>query len=204
MAPALLDLTHVTNAAHGQKPASENPVKRNVAAIAEVEDAVRRGRSKTEARIDVIAQFLGRPMFLFIQLAWMTAWLLWNVLVSRYAFDRPPFFALDSVLSVEAIVVSTFVLISQRSMSAADNRREHLNLQVSLLAEAEMTNALNLLHRISRHLGLPADAVRDAEARELASRTDIVEVAKHVDEKLAAETPIAAPRTSHERDTHSR
>ena len=185
-----------------QKPAGENPVKRNVAAIAEMEEAVRRGRSKTEARIDRIAQFLGRPLFLFIQLGWMAAWLLWNVLVSRYAFDRPPFFALDCVLSVEAIVVSTFVLISQRSMSAADSRREHLNLQVSLLAEAEMTNALNVLHRISRHLGLP-DPANDAEARELASRTDIVEVAKHVDEKLAAETP-GAVRTPHDHGGHTR
>ena len=200
----MLNLSHVSTASRGQKPAAENPVKRNVAAIAEVEDAVRRGRSKTEVRIDVIAQFLGRPLFLFIQLGWMTAWLLWNVLISRYAFDRPPFFALDCVLSVEAIVVSTFVLISQRSMSAADNRREHLNLQVSLLAEAEMTNALNLLHRISRHLGLPADAVNDAEARELASRTDIVEVAKHVDEKLAAEAPSATSRNPHDHADHDR
>lgn len=143
-------------------------------------------------RIDAMAQYLGRPVFLFVQLGWMTAWLAWNLFVPRHAFDRPPFFALDTVLSVEAIVISTFVLISQRSMSVVDNRREHLNLQVSLLAEAEMTNALKLLHRISRHLGLP-DPASDSEARELASRTDIVEVAKHVDEQLAAEAAATRP-----------
>src|SRR5579862_5683314 len=169
----------VANGARRPQSPGDNQVKRNIAAIAQLEEAARRNRTRTEVRIEAIAQFLGRPLFLFVQLGWMTAWLLWNVLAPSHAFDRPPFFALDGVLSVEAIVVSTFVLISQRTMSAADNRREHLNLQVSLLAEAEMTNALNTLHRISRHLGLP-DPADDSEARELAARTDIVEVAKHV------------------------
>lgn len=187
----------MANPAHTPKPSADNPVTRNVAAIAELEDAARRNRSKIQSRIDAIAQFLGRPAFLFIQLGWVAAWLLWNFL-APHAFDRPPFFVLDSVLSIEAIVISTFVLISQRTMSAADNRREHLNLQVSLLAEAEMTNALKLLHRISRHLGLP-DPAGDTEARDLASRTDIVEVAKRVDEKLAADSTATAPKAPEDR-----
>jgi uncharacterized membrane protein len=190
----------VANAARHPKPSGDNPVTRNVAAIAELEEAARRGRSKTELRIDSIAQFLGRPLFLFLQLGWMGVWLLWNVLVPSHAFDRPPYFVLDCVLSVQAIVISTFVLISQRSMSAADNRREHLNLQVSLLAEAEMTNALNQLHRISRHLGL-ADPAADSETRELASRTDIVEVAKHVDEALVADAGGVIARAHDKRGT---
>jgi uncharacterized membrane protein len=167
-----------------------NPVERNVAAIAKVEDAARRVRTPTERTVDAIAQFLGRPLFLSVQVVWMGAWISWNVLAPHRAFDRPPFYLLDSVLSVEAIVISTFVLISQNRMSAADTRREQLNLQVNLLAEAEMTSALNLLHRISQHLRLP-DTAGDAEARELATRTDIAEVARHVDEQLAPEpTPM--------------
>jgi uncharacterized membrane protein len=189
-------ITVATSARHPATPAQDGAVKRNIAAIAELEEAARRGRSKTEIRIDAIAQFLGRPLFLFIQLAWMAAWVLWNLLAGDRAFDRWPFFVLDCVLSIQAIIVSTFVLISQRSMSAADNRREHLNLQVSLLAEAEMTNALNQLHRISRHLGLP-DPAGDSETRELASRTDIVEVAKHLDESLATEAAAKATAANH-------
>ena len=128
----------------------------------------------------------------------MVAWLVWNVTEPAYAFDAPPFKYLNLLLSIEAITVSTFVLISQNRMSIADTRREHLNLQVNLLAEAEMTNALNLLHHISRHLGLP-DPARDAEARELAARTDILEVARHVDARLTAEaaTSEAAPAPDH-------
>lgn len=166
-------------------------VQRNVAAIAAVEEEARRVRTPTARTIDAIAQFLGRPVFLSVQAMWMAAWIAWNLIEPGRAFDRPPFFRLDTILSIEAIVISTFVLISQNRMATTDNRREHLNLQVSLLAEAEMTNALNMLHRISRHLGLP-DTANDAEARELAKRTDIVEVARHVDEQLAPDPATAA------------
>jgi uncharacterized membrane protein len=129
----------------------------------------------------------------------MVGWLVWNVAEPAHAFDAPPFKYLNLLLGIEAITVSTFVLISQNRMSVADTRREHLNLQVNMLAEAEMTNALNLLHRISRHLGLP-DPARDAEARVLAARTDILEVAKHVDARLNADaaTPGSAPAPDQE------
>jgi uncharacterized membrane protein len=134
----------------------------------------------------------------------MAAWLVWNVAAPAYAFDAPPFKYLNLLLSIEAITVSTFVLISQNRMSIADSRREHLNLQINMLAEAEMTNALNLLHRISRHLGLP-DPARDAEARSLAARTDILEIAKHVDAQLtpdaAASGTAPAPEKAHLRST---
>jgi uncharacterized membrane protein len=162
------------------------PVRRNVAAIAEVEDAARRVRTPVERLIDAIAQSLGRPVFLSLQLGWMAGWVAWNVAVPASAFDPPPFRYLNLLLGVEAITVSTFVLISQNRMAATESRREHLNLQINMLAEAEMTNALGLLHRISRHLGLP-DPARDTEARELATRTDILEVAKHVDAHLTSD-----------------
>ena len=101
----------------------------------------------------------------------MAVWIVWNWLASSHRFDPPPFRTLNIVLSIEAILVSTFVLISQNRMAAADSRRDHFSLQISLLAEAEMTNALRLLHGISRQLGLP-DPDSDAEAKALASRTE--------------------------------
>jgi uncharacterized membrane protein len=163
----------------------DEPLRRNIAAVAEVERAAERGRTWTDRVIDWVAGFIGRPAFLIVQPIWVIAWIVWNE-HGRHPFDHFPFPLLGLVVSLEAILITTCVLISQRRMTAADNRREHLNLQVNLLAEAEMTKALNMLDRISEHLGLP-ELAADPETQRLSAKTDILEVARHLDEELTRE-----------------
>src|SRR6188472_4320809 len=73
------------------------------------------------------------------------------------------FVVLAMIASVEAIFLSTFVLISQNRMSAAADKRADLDLQISLLAEHELTKVARLLTQIAERLDVQPDSKRDLE-----------------------------------------
>jgi len=93
-------------------------------------------------------------------------WLLVNLgLVPGVPKFDPSFVILAMVASVEAIFLSTFILITQNRMSAAADRRAELDLQISLLAEHEVTKLAALLSAIADRLGIQTEV--DAEVEEL-------------------------------------
>jgi uncharacterized membrane protein len=75
----------------------------------------------------------------------------------------PTFVVLAMVASVEAIFVSTFVLITQNRMAAAAEKRAELDLQISLLAEHEVTKVVAMVAAIADHLGISHDAAGEVE-----------------------------------------
>jgi uncharacterized membrane protein len=81
------------------------------------------------------------------------------------------------LLALEAVLLSSFVLIRQHRMSEIADRRSHLDLQINLLAEKEVTKVIQLLHRMSSHLGIEEE-VTDREARELGKNTEVEDVAR--------------------------
>jgi uncharacterized membrane protein len=89
-------------------------------------------------------------------LAWFGTWIVVNggVLPGFEPFDPYPFSFLTLVVSLEAIFLSIFVLLSQNRLTRQAEKRAHLDLQVNLLAEQESTIALQLLQRICEHLGI--------------------------------------------------
>jgi uncharacterized membrane protein len=87
--------------------------------------------------------------------AWFGVWLLLNTgWFGLKAFDPYPYGLLTMVVSLEAIFLSTFVLISQNRLSVESDRRADLDLHVDLLAEAELTQALKMLRAIHDKLGI--------------------------------------------------
>jgi len=96
-------------------------------------------------------------------------------------FDPYPFVLLSMVVSVEAIFLATFVLIKQNRMSQRADHRAHLDLQVNLLAEREMTVVLQILQDISTRLGV---AVPDREIRDLVEETSVETLASELRERL--------------------
>jgi uncharacterized membrane protein len=104
--------------------------------------------------------------FVYIHLVVFGAWILinlgWLPVIPR--FD-PSFVVLAMVASVEAIFLSTFVLISQNRMSALADKRADLDLQVSLLAEHEITRLITLVTAMAERMGL--DEAHDPELSEL-------------------------------------
>ncbi len=161
-------------------------VDRNIRALLEHRQEQQVTRSREERIADAITGFAGSMRFVYIHLVIFGLWIVINVgwlpIVPR--FD-PSFVVLAMVASVEAIFLSTFVLISQNRMSALADKRADLDLQVSLLTEHEITRIITLVTAIAERMEIEA-----AQNPELAELSRDVRPEKVI-EKMEA----------HERDT---
>jgi uncharacterized membrane protein len=146
-------------------PSVTSVLRRNIAALRRMQDDFEQRRTLQERMADAITRFAGSMRFVYLHASVFTVWFLINTRVIRIVapFDPYPFVMLAMIASVEAIFLSTFVLISQNRMSKIAARREELNVQTSLLAEHEITRLLNLIDAIARQLGVKA-----VDERELA------------------------------------
>ena len=98
-------------------------------------------RSTTIEKIaDLIAEFSGSIPFLFLNALWFLVWILWNVAPFLPHFDPYPFGFLTMVVSLEAIFLSIFVLVSQNRQAAKDRLRADAEYEVNLKAELEITH----------------------------------------------------------------
>jgi len=122
---------------------------RNIAALLE------RRRQEAATGAAAITRFAGSMIFVYIHALVFGGWIAINagLLPILPAFD-PSMVVLAMVASVEAIFISTFVMISQNRMAEADDKRADLNLQISLLAEHETTQLLSIVTAIAEKLGL--------------------------------------------------
>jgi uncharacterized membrane protein len=89
------------------------------------------------------------------------------------------------VVSLEAIFLSVFVLMSQNRMTRQADKRAHLDLQVDLLAERELTLMLHMLRGLCKTQGVPLEKV-EADVRELLEETDVHALSTALDERLPA------------------
>jgi uncharacterized membrane protein len=141
-------------------------VDRNVRALLLHRQEQQGSRSRQERIADAVTRFTGSMRFVYIHLVVFGTWIAinlgWLPLVSR--FD-PSFVVLAMVASVEAIFLSTFVLISQNRMAALADKRADLDLQVSLLAEHEITRLITLVTAMAERMGI--DQADDPELSEL-------------------------------------
>jgi uncharacterized membrane protein len=122
-------------------------------------------RSRPQDRIsDAITQFTGSMRFVVLHALLFGGWIVWNLGWIGFlpAFD-PSFVFLAMVASVEAIFLSTFVLISQNRMQALAEKRAELDVQFSLLAEHEVTQVMTLLDAVVRRLGVQVEQRSEIE-----------------------------------------
>jgi uncharacterized membrane protein len=111
-----------------------------------------------------ITQFTGSMRFVYVHALIYGAWIIANsgLLPGLPRWD-PTFVVLAMIASVEAIFLSTFILITQNRMTAKADRRAELDLQVSLLAEHEITKLVELVSDIAQRIGVPGAAREDVE-----------------------------------------
>ncbi len=121
-------------------------------------------------------------------------WVGWNagLVPGWHPIDPFPFSFLTLVVSLEAIFLSIFVLISQNNLTRQSERRAHLDLQINLLAEQESTKTVALLQRIAQHLNVPVPV--EPNEGELAAPTDIRDVVSTLDSVLPADSCQAVPK----------
>ncbi len=149
-----------------QPPGLGSVLGRNIKSLQE-----RREREEAEASIEeriaeVITRFTGSMKFVYLHLAFFGFWIVVNLgWVPGVARWDESFVVLAMIASVEAIFLSTFVLISQNRMSAAADTRADLDLQISLLAEHEVTKLVTLVSALADRLGVRTDI--DPELREI-------------------------------------
>jgi uncharacterized membrane protein len=151
---------------------SDQNVRRNIHAICELEKTALDQRSMGERIGDTISRTAGRMWFIVLHAVWFGVWIAANLgmVPGGKAFDPFPFPFLTLVVSLEAIFLSLFILMSENRAGRQSEARAQLDLQINLLAELEATKMLQLLRALCAHNGLPeAD---DPEVKQLVQRTE--------------------------------
>jgi uncharacterized membrane protein len=186
---------------HAKAAGVPEPAARNIAAIATLERAARSDRTRLDRFTDVVTTAAASPLFLVAHGLWVGGWITINVLRPG-PFDPYPFGLLMLVVSLEAIFLSAAVLMTQNRMQRQADKRAHLDLQVNLLAEQELTAILRMLTALSQRLGVEVPQTAGA-VRELLEQTDIHTLSDALDRELpdAASTP--APSSAPEPHTPS-
>ncbi|WEX75757.1 DUF1003 domain-containing protein [Sinorhizobium numidicum] len=157
------------NEEHSARPlGGSRRLDRNINAILKRREEAERERTLHDRIADAITHFAGSMTFIYLHLAAVGFWIAANIgwIPGVPIFD-PSFVILAMVASVEAIFISTFVLISQNRMAENADKRADLNLQISLLAEQEATQLLTLVSAIADRLHVKTAV--DSEVSELAT-----------------------------------
>ena len=162
-------------------------VMQNIDEIVRMEERASTERSRSERVSDSIAAFAGTWKFIGSHLAVIAAWIAWNshIVAVLPEVDPYPYSMLNGVVSLEGVLLATFVLIKQNRMSARADERSHLSLQVSMLAEQEITKVIQMLDRMSQRMEIN-EHVTDTETEELGRNTAVGALVDHLRERLPA------------------
>jgi len=149
-------LNRTKNEGHEKdNPALSKVIERNIRTIIHLRTKAAHERGLQSRIADAITSFSGRMLFAYVHIGWFTLWILLNT--GRFGiriFDPFPYGLLTMVVSLEAIFLSTFVLISQNRLGEETERRADLDLHIGLLTEHELTRVLQMLDAIQDKLGI--------------------------------------------------
>ena len=164
--PATIDLLETMTAkkqptkkatSQSEGKALDTETHKNVNKIIEIEKVQKQNRTVGEKISEAIAAFCGSMVFVWVHVAWFGGWVLINSVFPVYQFDPFPYTFLTLVVSLEAIFLSTFILISQNHETQLTERRNHLDLQINMLSEQENTKMLHMLTLIGEKVGISTD-----------------------------------------------
>ena len=164
---------------------STNVADENIHTIARMQERAGQERSLFQRVGDRVASAASSEWAVLAHLVVFGAWFAVNTgwVPSLEPFDPYPFVFLGTMVALEAIVLTLFVLASQARLTVDAERRAHLDLQVNLLAEQEMTVVLQMLQEICAHLGVHGTSETE-RFRELLRRTDVTQLADQLDRKI--------------------
>jgi uncharacterized membrane protein len=162
------------------------PVARNIRAIADLERRAVHDRTPVERATDAITRGTGSPGFIVVQVVFFTSWIWWNT--HHGGPDPYPFTLLNLLVSLEAIFLASFVLMTQERMTRQADKRANLDLQVNLLAEQELTAILRIVSALSQKAGVSV-RLEDDRIAALIKETDVETLASALDTALAEPEP---------------
>lgn len=141
-------------------------------------------RSISEKAADWMVATFGSVPFLTINIIWFVSWLFINTgfFPGIVPFDPYPFGLLTTVVSLEAIILATFVLISQNRLSKIDDLREEIDLQVDIITEQELTKALRMLAKLLEKNGV--DMSKDEELQPMLDPIHVEKIEKALERQV--------------------
>jgi uncharacterized membrane protein len=150
-------------------------IERNIRTIIQLRTKDARERSLQGRIADVITSFSGRMIFAYVHIVWFGIWILLNTgRFGVHVFDPFPYGLLTMLVSLEAIFLSTFVLISQNRLGEETEHRADLNLHIGLLTEHELTRVLQMLDAIQDKIGIVDDHESELADLEMETRPEDV------------------------------
>jgi len=153
-------------------PALSSVIQRNIRKIIQVRLKAAREQSMQDRIANFMTDFSGSMAFFYVHIVWFCVWIFLNTEHAGIApFDPYPYGLLTMIVSLEAIFLSTFVLISQNLFGKEAERLTDLGLQTSLLAEHELTRVLQMLRAIQHKIGISNDDDRNLADADLEMET---------------------------------
>ena len=165
--------------------------RKQEATAAENIDAILRLEKQEEQKLALhhrifhtIGGFVGTTHFILLQCLAVACWAAFNLSVSEQV-DEYPFPLMATILALEAVVLTSCVLIRQNLVDQTLERRDHLELQINLLAEREATRSLRMLQNIAERLGI--GDTEDCNEDELAEETSVEQIAQDLEARKERE-----------------
>ncbi len=178
-------MLHDNSVEHRSTTASRQTASdRNISAIARLEHAILDTRSIADRLAARITRIAGSGPMILAHLIALAGWITINMgaVPGIARFDAFPFDLLTTLVSIEVIFLTLFVLLNQNRMTIEADRRTHLNIQIDLLVEREMTLILRILNELSLREGVSNQFT--AELQELLKDTNVREIADKLDQAL--------------------
>lgn len=130
-------------------------ISQNIAAVLEFYEREEQKISGSQRILERLSEFVGRPLFLGITLIFVALWIVVNVGTRQLGgveFDPAPFFWLQGIIGLGAMLIATTVLAKQNRLARLADQREHLDLKVTLLTEQKAAKLIHLLEELRRDL----------------------------------------------------
>jgi uncharacterized membrane protein len=168
-------------------PETLSHLRSHIELIAKHEQEFLERRTRSEKLGDSLGTLVGSLKFVAIHLCWFAAWILVNALpLGLRHFDPIPFSLLNTIVAIEAIFLASFIVMRQSRTSRRSDERDHLMLQILMLAEKEITAVLSVERELAAKMGLK-EVARDAEIQQLSQQTSIDDLAQTLHQELAEE-----------------
>lgn len=142
----------MTNSREEDLPQMAKIVERNVNALLHRKKEDHKKRNFREKALDAMTAFTGSMLSIYIHVVLFGTWIGWNLGVLHLKPFDSNFIILATFAAVEAIFLSTFVLISQNRMKIQTDKWAELGLQISLLTEHEVTRTMNLVTAMAKKM----------------------------------------------------
>jgi uncharacterized membrane protein len=148
-------------------------VSQDIESVASIRARAEQRLDRHQRMIEVLTAALGRPRTVYVALSIVAGWVAFNVVAPKLfgwqSIDPPPFFWLQGMVALSALLMTTLVLITENRQTRHAEERSHLDLQVNLLAEHKVAKLIALVEELRRDLPMvrnridqEADAMQEA------------------------------------------